>query len=375
MNFSFTPEEEAIQAKARAFMQAEVAPHAARWEREEHFPAEVLCAYAKEGMVGLTVPKALGGAGASSVGYALSIMEIAQACSATAVTVAVSSMVAEVLAHFATPAQQEEFLRPLLRGEMAAGSFALSEPGAGSDAGSLRTSMRIDGEEGIINGEKSWISSGTHAGVFIVWVRDHGEGNKGISTVLVSPKDAGFSIGRREEKMGLRASSTVSLHFGDCKIPVAARRLSGQGGGFRIAMIALDGGRIGVSSQAWGIAKAALDGLRRARQTLQRPLRGEEKAMLAKMESELYAARGLILRAAWLKDRKRPFSAEAAMAKAFTTEAANRICQQALTLLGEEGCTPDYPLERLFRDCKVTTIYEGTSEIQRIVIARSLLRA
>jgi alkylation response protein AidB-like acyl-CoA dehydrogenase len=235
--------------------------------------------------------------------------------------------------------------------------------------------MRLDGEEGIINGEKSWISSGTHAGVFVVWVRDHGEGNKGISTVLVSPKDAGFSIGRREEKMGLRASSTVSLHFSDCTIPVAARRLSGQGGGFRIAMIALDGGRIGVSSQAWGIAKAALDGLRRARRMLQRPLGGEEKAMLAKMESELYAARGLILRAAWLKDRKRPFSAEAAMAKAFTTEAANRICQQALTLLGEEGCTPDYPLERLFRDCKVTTIYEGTSEIQRIVIARSLLRA
>ncbi|MCB9637831.1 MAG: acyl-CoA dehydrogenase family protein [Myxococcales bacterium] len=375
MDFRISPAEQDIQTRARRFAREHIAPHAAQWEREEHFPAETLRAYAQEGLVGLTVPKELGGPGASTVAYALSIMELAQACSATAVTVAVSSMVAEVLSRFATPEQHQRFLSPLLKGDFFAGSFALSEPGAGSDAASLRTSMQIDGDTGIINGEKTWISSGTHAGVFVVWVRDNGEGSRGISTVLVSPEDPGFSVGRKEDKMGLRASSTVSLHFGDCRIPVNERRLSQQGGGFRIAMTALDGGRIGVSSQAWGIAKAAMTALRRGLQEQRGSLIGEERAMIAQMETELQAAYGLILRAAWLKDHKKPFSSQAAMAKAYATETANRVCQQAVTLLGEEGCTQLYPIERLLRDCKVTTIYEGTSEVQRIVIARSLMRA
>jgi alkylation response protein AidB-like acyl-CoA dehydrogenase len=375
MDFRISSEEQDIQTRARAFARASVAPYAGRWEQEEHFPAETLQAYAREGLVGLTVSKECGGPGASSVAYALSIMELAQACSATAVTVAVSSMVAEVLSRFATAEQQERYLLPILSGEFVAGSFALSEPGAGSDAASLRTQMQIDGDRGIINGEKTWISSGTHAGVFVVWVRDNGEGSRGISTVLVQPDDVGFSIGRKEDKMGLRASSTVSLHFGDCLIPVAARRLSEKGGGFRIAMTALDGGRIGVSSQAWGIAKGAMDDLRDGLRQQGRSLLGEERAQIAQMESELLAARALILRAAWLKDQRKPFSAQAAMAKAFATESANRICQQAVTLLGEEGCTSLHSLERRLRDCKVTTIYEGTSEVQRIVIARSLMRA
>lgn len=363
----------AIRDRAWEFAQKEIAPYAAIWDREGRFPAEVLQAYARAGLVGLTVPKEKGGPGASTVAYALSIMELAKACSSTAVTVAVSSMVAEVVSIFGTKEQEEEFLRPLVRGEFVAGSFALSEPGSGSDAGSLRTAAVVEGETIRLQGEKCWISSGTDAGVFVVWARTSGEGPRGITTFLVSPKDRGFSVGRKEDKMGLRASTTVSLHFSDCVIP-ASRRLGEEGRGFRIAMTALDGGRIGVSSQAIGIAEAALSAVERFFATVRKP-KATEKALQARLSAEVHAARLLTLRAASLKDQKRPFSAEAATAKAYSTETANRICQEAVLLLGEEGSGQEWPVERLLRDCKVTTIYEGTSEIQRVVISRHLLQS
>ena len=374
MDFRLTAEQQEIQQKAAKFAAEYLAPNAAKWGREEIFPAEACQACAQHGLTGLTVPKAFGGPGASSVAYGLTILELAAGCSSTAVTIAVSSMVAETIGYFGTPEQKEKYLPALLDGTFVSGSFALSEPSAGSDAGSLGTKCVVDGNDFVLNGEKTWISSGTHSGVFVVWVRTGDQaGTKGISTVLVEPGDPGFRIGRKEEKMGLRASSTVSLHFDDCRIP-RDRMFGVEGKGFRIAMKALDGGRIGVSAQALGIARAALETTHRYYREKGIEPTGEQRARIAQMETEWQAAKLLMLQAAWLKDQKRDFSAKAAMSKAYCTETANRVCQTAVDLLGEEGCTDAYPVERLMRDVKVTTIYEGTSEVQRIVISRSLLR-
>jgi alkylation response protein AidB-like acyl-CoA dehydrogenase len=374
MDFQLTSEQAEVRERARAFAAEHVAPYAAKWDREEIFPEDALRECAARGLTGLTVPAEVGGPGASTVSYALAITEIASACSATAVTVAVSSMVAETISRLGTPEQAQTYLPALLEGRSLAGSFALSEPGAGSDAGSLRTKGIFEGDDLVINGEKSWISSGTHAGVFVVWVRTGDEsGTKGISTYLVEPGDPGFRVGRKEDKMGLRASTTVSLEFSDCRIPTH-RLLGTPGKGFRVAMQALDGGRIGVASQALGIARRAIDTVDEYVRDTNKTLTDLQKARLAKLKADFASARLLTLQAAWLKDQKMPFSDKAAMAKAYSTETANRICQEAVALLGVDGCTDQYPAERLLRDCKVTTIYEGTSEVQRIVISRALLR-
>lgn len=374
MDFRWTTEQETIRRRASRFAEEYLAPYAGDWDRTETFPEGAIRACARAGLTGLTVPKTAGGAGASAVAYALTITELAAACSSTAVTVAVTSMVAETIARLGTPQQKERYLLPLLEGDMTAGSFALSEPGAGSDAGSLRTKARTEKDTVILDGEKSWISSGASAGVFVVWARTgEGEGAKGISTFLVEPHDPGFRIGRKEEKMGLRASSTVSLIFENCQIP--AHRLFGETGkGFRIAMQALDGGRIGVASQALGIARRALEAVDQYYEVHPHRKNAAETICLAKLKAKFAAARLMTLQAAWCKDQGKPFSVQAAMAKAYSTETANLICQEAVNLLGEDGCTDNYPVERLFRDCRVTTIYEGTSEIQRIVISRSLMR-
>lgn len=374
MDFQFTQEQLAIQKKAAQFAQEHLKPFAAQWDREEHFPEEACRASAQNGLTGLTVPKEFGGPGESSVAYALTILELAAGCSSTAVTVAVSSMVAETIAKFGTPEQKAKYLPSILSGDFFAGSFALSEPSAGSDASSLKTRCTQEDKDFIVQGEKTWITSGTHAGVFVVWVRTaEGTGSKGISTVLVEANDPGFRIGRKEEKMGLRASSTVSLHFEQCRIP-QTRLFGEEGKGFRIAMSALDGGRIGVSAQSLGIARAALDTTKSYFKDHPQKWDALTQRQVAQMQAQWESARLLTLQAAWLKDKKRPFSKQAAMAKAYSTETANRVCQQAINLLGQDGCTQKYPVERLFRDCKVTTIYEGTSEVQRIVIARSILR-
>lgn len=374
MHFQLTSEQEEIRSRARSFAMEHLAPYAAQWERDEQFPEAACRACAEHGLTGLTVPQEFGGPGASTIAYSLAITELAAGCSSTGVTIAVTSMVADTLARLGTPEQRERYLPSLLDGRFVAGSFALSEPGAGSDASSLRTRGVVEGEYLCINGEKSWITSGTHAGVFVVWVRsEEAAGAQGITTYLVEPGDPGFRVGRKEDKMGLCASSTVSLEFADCRIPLS-RKLGQAGKGFRVAMQALDGGRIGVASQALGIARHALDCVDRYIADKGLQLNAEQAARLAKQKSDFAAARLMTLQAAWLKDHKKPFSDKAAMAKAYSTETANQICQEAVFLLGEEGCTDAYPVERLLRDCKVTTIYEGTSEVQRIVISRALLR-
>jgi alkylation response protein AidB-like acyl-CoA dehydrogenase len=329
----------------------------------------------------VNVPEDVGGSAAGVVSYALAMQEVARACASTAVTMAVTNRVGEVISHFGTPEQRAQHCPKLASGEYAAGAFALSEPEAGSDPGGMRTTARKDGSEWVIDGAKQWITSGAHAGVFVVWARtgDAKElpGTRGVSCFLVEAGARGLKIGRAEDKMGLRGSNTVPLEFDGLRVPESA--LLGQlHGGFKIAMMALDGGRIGISSQAIGIARAALEEsvqYARDRKAFGKPI-GDFQAMqwkLADMKTEIDAANLLSLRAAWLKDNGRPFSREASMAKLYASEMGVRVCNEAVQIHGGYGYTREFPAERHLRDVRVTTIYEGTSEVQRIVIARSTL--
>lgn len=378
MDFELTPTETMVQQTARKIAEQRLRPLAAELDRTERFPRESLKALADLGLMGVNIPSALGGAEAGAVSYAVAMMEIAGACASTAVTMAVTNMVGEVLVQLGTDAQRERHVPKLTSGEYVAGSFALSEPEAGSDPASMRTTARKVPGGWEIEGQKQWITSGEHAGVFIVWARTGDAGAKGISCFLVEGGAKGLRVGKHEDKMGLRASNTVGLTFESCFVPDDA--LLGQlGQGFKIAMIALDGGRIGIASQACGIAAAALHDA--TAYSKERHQFGHEIAdfqaiqwKLADSRVELDAARALALRAAWLKQQGRVFSKEAAMAKVFASEKANLICNRALHVLGGYGYTRDFAVERYLRDVRVTTIYEGTSEIQRTVIARMVLR-
>jgi len=318
--------------------------------------------------MGVNIPESLGGAGAGVIAYASAMREVARGCAATAVTMAVTNMVGEVIAHFGSEAQRARYVPRLARGEYAAGAFALSEPEAGSDPGAMRTTATRDGDGWIIRGAKQWISSGTLAGVFVVWARTGGPGTAGISCFLVEAGTPGLKVGRHEDKTGLRASATVPLELDDLRLPADAL-LGKEGGGFRIAMMALDGGRVGIASQAVGIASAALDAA--AAYARARP-DANSVALLADARTELDAAWLLALRAASLKEAGRPFSQEASVAKLFASETAWRVTNRAVELHGVDGC--EATVERHLRDSRVTMIYEGTSEIQRLVIARALLK-
>lgn len=382
MQFELSETQKLIQQTAREFAERRIRPLAATIDRESRFPADILRELAGLGLWGVNIPEQLGGAGGGVVAYALAMMEVARACASTAVPMSVTNMVAEVLANFGTHEQRQRYVPRLCSGELLCGAFALSEAHAGSDPGSMRTTARRDARGWVINGEKMWISHGDRAGVVIVWARtgDAGThpGTRGISCFIVEPGTKGFHVGKHEDKMGLRGSSTVSLLFEDCRVP--ANALLGElNKGFAIAMMALDGGRIGIASQAVGIATAALeqavDYAKERKQFGQRI--GDFQAIqwqLADSRTELDAARMLTLRAAWRKEHHLPFSTEASMAKVFASEAAVRICNRAVQIHGGCGFTKDMPVERHLRDCRVTTIYEGTSEIQRMVIARNVLR-
>jgi alkylation response protein AidB-like acyl-CoA dehydrogenase len=377
---SFQPNEEQqlIMEMARDFAQRELQPKAEERDREGTFPREELVKLAQLGLLGVNVPERYGGAEAGVVAYSLAITELAKACASTTVAVAVTNMVAEVISRFGSDAQRERHVPMLTDGRAIAGAFALSEPRCGSDPGSLSARARRTDDGWVLDGSKQWITSGDHAGVFVVWARSNElPGVKGISAFVVEKDTPGLHIGRHEDKMGLRGSSTVPLSFEECRIPHDAL-LAEDGAGFRIAMVALDGGRIGVASQALGIGLAALDealAYAKERKTFGRPIAQHQavQSMLADMACELEAARLLVLRAAALKQAGEPFTREASMAKLYASEAANRACYAALQIHGGYGYTKDYAIERLTRDVRVTSIYEGTSEIQRLVIGRSLL--
>ncbi|MEZ4297473.1 MAG: acyl-CoA dehydrogenase family protein [Polyangiaceae bacterium] len=378
MDFEPNETQALIQRTARDYAERVIKPVAADLDREERFPFEILKGLAELGLMGVNIPGALGGAEAGVVSYSLAMSEIARACASTAVTMAVTNMVAEVIARFGTDAQRDLHVPRLTSGEYVAGAFALSEPEAGSDPGSMRTTAERTSNGWVLRGQKQWITSGAHAGVVVVWARTGGPGTKGISCFLVEGGTPGMKAGKHEDKLGLRASNTVPLTFDDCEVPAGAL-FGGEGEGFKIAMMALDGGRIGIASQAIGIATAALEeatDYAKQRKQFGRPI-GDFQAiqwMIADSKTELEASRVLTLRAAYLKETGAPFSREAAMAKLYASEAANRICNRVVQVHGGYGYVRDFPAERHLRDVRVTTIYEGTSEIQRTVIARAALR-
>jgi alkylation response protein AidB-like acyl-CoA dehydrogenase len=378
MELALNETQKLVQASARAYARERLAPRAAKIEADQKIPGDVLDALAELGLLGVNLPEALGGSEAGVVSYSLAMQEIARACASTAVTMAVTNMVGEVIARFGTEEQREHYVPRLCSGELRAGSFALSEPEAGSDPGAMSTVAKRDGDAWVIDGAKQWITSGDFARVFVVWARTGDAGTRGISAFLVPSDAPGLNVGRHEDKMGLRGSSTTALHFEACRVPASAL-LGELNGGFKIAMMALDGGRIGIASQALGIGDAALDAAvsyAKERKTFGKAIADYQAIqwMIADSATELDAARLLALRAAWLKERGQSFSAQAAMAKLYASEAAWRACDRAVQIHGGYGYTKDFPVERYLRDVRVTRIYEGTSEIQRIVISRDALR-
>src|SRR5512146_150512 len=377
MRFELTDEQQQVLEMVQSLARKSLAPKAAGIDEESRFPEENLRQLAGLGLLGMLYPASFGGSEAGAVAYNIALREVAGGCASTAVGMAVTNMVGEAIWRFGTDEQRKKYLPGLATYGIGLGAFALTEPSAGSDAGGLATTAVEDAGEYVLNGSKMFITNGAHAGVTIVMAVTQKD-PKRISAFLVEPGTPGFSVGKPERKMGLKGSDTVSMSFDDCRIP--KRNLLGSlGEGLKIALAALDGGRIGISSQAIGIAGAAVDAAAayaQDRRQFGQPISAFQAIwwMLADAATGLEAAQLLAYRAAWLKEKGKPYTREASMAKVFASEAGNRACQNAVQVLGGYGYIREYPVERHLRDIKVTTIYEGTSEIQRIVVSRSLLR-
>jgi alkylation response protein AidB-like acyl-CoA dehydrogenase len=379
MDFDLTEDQLLIQRTAREFADRVLAPRAAARDVSGEFPVAELAQLGGLGLLGIAVPEALGGSGAGTVAYSLAMQEIARGDAAVAVATSVTNMVAELIAKKGSPALASAWVPGLVGGDHVCGSFALSEPEAGSDPAAMRTiAIRIDGGWRL-SGTKQWITSGGHAGCIVVWaVTDPGAGHRGITAFVVPGKAPGIGVARLEDKLGLHGSTTAQLVFDSVEVGDDAV-LGSLGGGFALAMTALDGGRIGIASQAIGIAHGAFEAALRyagERRTFGEPIIRHQAvaAMLADAATWLDAARLMTLRAAYLKETDLPFSQQAAMAKLFASEHAWKVCDIALQIHGGYGYVRDFPVERALRDVRVTRIYEGTSEIQRLVIARNLLR-
>ncbi len=383
MQFSLSEEEYLIQETARKLAEDRIAPLAEELDRGEGREAFLanLKLLAENGFMGLNVSPDHGGTGAGTVAFALAVEEIGRACASTGVTVSVSNMVAEVIQAVGTEAQRAAYLPRLTDGTFSAGAFCLTETGAGSDPSSMRTQAVRDGDHYVLDGAKLYITSAEYAGVFVVWaVTDKSAAKgKGITCFLVEAGTPGLTVGKAEKKMGQTGSATNEVLFQGCRVPESAI-LGRPNDGFRVAVGELAGGRIGIASLSLGIARAAME--RAKAYVKERRQFGQAIAdmqgvqwMIADRETELEAAKLLILQAAALKDAGKPFSREASMAKLFASEAAQRATYTALQLHGGAGYIQDYPLERLARDARITTIYEGTSEIQRLIIAREALKA
>ncbi len=379
MELELSDTQRLIRDTSRTFAREVVAPRARHTDREEVFPEDVYRQMGELGLLGIHVPAAYGGAEAGPVSYALAMMEVSAACCSTSVGMAVTNMCAELITAFGTEAQKQKFVTRLTSGAAVAGAFALSEAQAGSDPGAMATTAVLRGDRWVLNGSKQWITSGAYAGVMVVWARTSGPGNKGLSCFIVEKGTPGLTAGRPEDKMGLRGSNTVPLTFENCEIP-PENLLGKLGDGFKLAMIALDGGRIGIASQACGLGRAAIEASVRyakERQAFGKPIGAFQGIafMLADMATQQQAAELMTLRAAQLKENQQPFSREASMAKLFASEMSNRVCDHAVQIHGGAGYVDDFPVERYLRDARVQTIYEGTSEVQRIVIARESFKA
>jgi len=377
VDFELSPEQKEIQGLARDFARQEIEPHAAEWDREHRFPREIFAKLAGLGLMGACIPEEYGGAGTDFLSYVLVLEELSRADAGVGVTVAVhTSAVTLPLLSFGTDEQRARFVPPLARGEQL-GAFALTEPEAGSDAGSLRTRADADGDGWLIAGAKQWITNARHAGTFLLFARTDQEtaGAHGVSAFVLDAEHV--RVTRDEEKLGLNSSVTNDIVV-EGAVVGRDRLLHEEGKGFHVAMKTLDGGRIGIAAQALGIAQAAYDVAReyaKERHAFGKAI-AEFQAIqqkLADMSTEIDAARLLVYRAAWLKERGDPHTEAGAKAKLFASEMARRQTGEAIQILGGYGYTKEFPVERYYRDAKITEIYEGTSEIQRLVIARSIL--
>ncbi len=378
MSFSLTEEQNMIQSMARDFSREVVLPGAAERDRSGEFPRDILDQMYELGFMGMMVPPEYGGSGVDTVSYVLALTEIAYSCASTAVVMSVhNSICCESILHFGSPEQKEHWL-PRMCTQGCIGAFALTEPHAGSDPASQRMQAVRDGDYWVLNGTKQFITTGKNCGVVIVTaVTDRSKRHRGISAFLVPQGTPGLSVGKEEEKLGLKASDTVQLIFEDCRVPADAI-LGKPGEGFKIAMTALDCGRIGIAAQSVGVAQACMDesiAYMHDRQAFGRPISDFQglRWKISDMAVEIEAARLLCLNAAHLKDQGRRYTREASMAKLYASEMVNRVAGQAIQIHGGYGYCSEYPMERHYRDARVFTIYEGTSEIQRLVISNNIL--
>ncbi len=372
-----TEDHRAVQDAVRVYVQDQIAPKAAAWDRDHHFPKDELRGLAQLGCYGVAVPPEWDGAGLDYLALALILEEVGAGDGATSTVVSVNNCpVCSILMGFANDDQKERFLKPLARGDML-GAFCLTEPHVGSEAGGLRTTAVRDGDHYVLNGVKQFITSGKNGDVAIVMaVTDKAAGKKGISAFIVPTKTAGYVVASVEHKMGQRASDTAQIRFEDCRVP-AENLIADEGMGLKIALSGLEGGRIGIASQAVGMARAAFEAAllySKDRSSFGQPIFQHQAIQfkLAEMATQIEAARQLIWHAASLKDAGLPCLKEAAMAKLFASEMAEKVCSQAIQVFGGYGYVNDFPVERIYRDVRVCQIYEGTSEVQKILIGRAL---
>jgi len=378
VNFALSQEQELLRQSVREFAEAEVKPLARELDRTGRFPRETLRKAAELGLVGVAVPEEEGGAGADHVSYSILIEEISRFCASTGVILSVqNSLFCDPLYKFGTAEQKKRFLVPYARGERI-GCYALTEPQAGSDAAALRTTAVRHGDRYIVNGAKAWITCGGVADAALVYVNsDPAKKEKGITALLIERGTPGFHVGKEEEKLGIHATACTELSFADCEVPLE-NRLGAEGEGYKIALATLDGGRIGIASQATGIAQGAFEqalAYSQERQAFGHPIADFQaiRFMLADMATEIDAARLLARHAAWKQDSGARFSLEASVAKLFASEMSTRVTHKAIQIHGGNGYSREYPVERMYRDARITEIYEGTSEIQRLVIAAWVL--
>jgi butyryl-CoA dehydrogenase len=379
VDFELTDEQQLVRDAVREFAATEVAPIAAELDREHRFPHELVPKMAEMNLLGMIYPEKEGGAGTDYVSYVIAVEEISRACATTGIIMSSQNGLGSwPIYKFGTRAQKDRYLHDIASGRRL-GAFALTEPAAGTDAAAGTTTATLQGDEYVLNGSKVFISNAPHAEVYIVFAKtDPDAGTRGISAFIVERDTPGFTVGEAEHKMGIRGSSTPPLYFTDCHIPKDAL-LGEEGEGFKIAMATLDGGRIGVAAQALGIAQAALDAsVAYAKERVQfgKPIANLQaiQFMIADSALDVDTARLLVYRAAACVDGGRPYSTEGAMAKLYASEAATRVAGRAIQIHGGYGYTEAYPVERNYRDAKITELYEGTSEVQRMVIARAALR-
>lgn len=378
MDFTLSKEHEMARLLFREFAINEVKPLAAEIDENERFPVETVEKMRQTGMMGIPVPREFGGQGCDTMTYILAVEELSRVCGTTGVILSAhTSLAIDPLMQYGTPEQKEKFLRPLATGEKL-GAFGLTEPNAGTDAAGQQTRAELDGDTYILNGSKIFITNGREADIYIIFaMTDKSKGTRGISAFIVEKGTPGFTFGTKEKKMGIRGSSTYELIFTDCRIP-AANMLGREGRGFGVAMGTLDGGRIGIGAQALGLAAGALDttvAYVKERKQFGRPIAKFQNTQfqLADMATRVEAARLLVYKAAHLKDAGKKYSMEAAMAKLFASETAMEVTTKAVQLHGGYGYTREYDVERMMRDAKITEIYEGTSEVQRMVISANIL--